>query len=213
MVELWMQTYTGIVFNPVDPREEDVRLADIGHALANICRFNGHCRKFYSVAQHSLFVAELLMDTRLILNVNSASQGKAFCAALLHDAAEAYLGDIIRPLKPVFDGFKVTESHLLRCIHRAFGLIVSTDVESTIKHCDAVALATEARDLMGPPPRSWESLVEPSPTRIRPLPPKIAEDAWLKAWDSGIRVQQEGATEWSNKTYISARASGPSCRQ
>lgn len=79
-------TISGLEVNFLQPTEDSIDIEDIAHALSNICRFGGHCFPFYSVAQHSVIVAALAPE-RLRL------------AALLHDASEAYLGDVIKPLK------------------------------------------------------------------------------------------------------------------
>jgi hypothetical protein len=87
----WIETYTGKHFYPFDPRIEEVDIIDIAHALSNICRYNGHCRYHYSVAQHSIYIARELMKMGAAI--------ETVLAGLLHDAAEAYFGDIPRPIK------------------------------------------------------------------------------------------------------------------
>lgn len=82
----WMETFTGRKFYPFDPKAEDIAMRDIAHALSMICRFNGHTKFHYSVAQHSVLVAQ---------NVSKPMKLRA----LLHDAAEAYIGDMVRPMK------------------------------------------------------------------------------------------------------------------
>lgn len=81
-------TYTGKVFSFIDPQPEDICIEDIAHHLSLICRFNGACRVHYSVAQHSVYVSEI---------VSVKAQ------ALLHDAGEAYYGDITSPFKQVLE--------------------------------------------------------------------------------------------------------------
>ena len=83
---LYVSTYTGKQFFPLDPQQDQVDIEDIAHGLAYQCRFNGQTRYFYSVAQHSLIVAGLVPK-------------RLYLAALLHDAAEAYMGDMVKPLK------------------------------------------------------------------------------------------------------------------
>lgn len=83
----WMQTYTGKAFYPLDPRPDEVCIDDIAHALSQIPRFGGHARRHYSVAQHSWHMSCLFGNPLLAYQ------------ALLHDAQEAYLGDIVQPLK------------------------------------------------------------------------------------------------------------------
>lgn len=115
----WIATYhkpKGFV-NPLALASEDIYIEDIQHALSNICRFNGHCREFYSVAQHSVHVSEWLAR-------NGGSLEEQFLG-LLHDASEAYLGDMVRPIKTVFDDFTWYEVGIIRLILQKFGREVS----------------------------------------------------------------------------------------
>jgi hypothetical protein len=82
----WIQTYSGRQFWPLDPRVEDVHLEDIAHALSNVCRYTGHVREFYSVAEHSV-------------HVSWSCEPEDALWGLLHDASEAYLADMARPVK------------------------------------------------------------------------------------------------------------------
>jgi len=89
----WMQIFTGKKFWPLDPKSEEVDIKDIALSLAFQCRFNGHSNYFYSIAQHSVIVSK-------IVSKDQAS------AALLHDAAETYIGDMVSPLKRFMLEFK-----------------------------------------------------------------------------------------------------------
>lgn len=144
----WIQTWSGHRFFLFDPRPEDVDIFDIAHALANVCRFGGHCKLFYSVAQHSLHVASMV-PPELELE------------ALLHDAAEAYLGDMVRPLKhmPEMAAYRLAEERVNSAIAARFGLSTS-DPHGHIKHADNVLLATERRDLFDSV-LPWSNLPEP----------------------------------------------------
>lgn len=104
-----LQTYTGRIVNPLDLKTEDIDIRDIAHALACINRFNGHARQPISVAQHSVFVSELCPSARL--------------QALLHDASEAYLGDVTRWLKktPEFAAYRLAEQRAQEVIYARFG--------------------------------------------------------------------------------------------
>src|SRR5579885_2784587 len=82
----WIQTYCGVAFYPLDPRPEEILIEDIAHALSMLCRFTGHVKRFYSVAQHCVYVSH-------------RCDPKDALWGLLHDAAEAYLNDISRPVK------------------------------------------------------------------------------------------------------------------
>src|ERR1035437_5935287 len=88
----WCQTFSGISMYPLDPRAEEIELADIAHGLALKTRFNGQCRDFYSVAEHSVRCADYLWTRyhdRTLMRVG-----------LFHDSAESFLPDIPRPIKP-----------------------------------------------------------------------------------------------------------------
>lgn len=164
----WIQTYTGRSFYPLEPREDDLDVRDIAHALSLLCRFNGHCRCFYSVAEHSVRVAEIL-PARLAL------------WGLLHDAAEAYLSDLPRPIKQQMPAFSRAEDRLLEVITRRFGL--GWPMPAQVAEADSRLLVTEARDLMGRPPRSWRLGLAPLDQPIEPWPPEEAERRFLLLYE------------------------------
>lgn len=160
-----MQTFTGKKFWPLDPRPEDVHIEDIAHALSLLCRFNGHCNEFYSVAQHSVLVSQIVSPTNSL-------------PALLHDASEAYLGDIIRPVKlflPV--AVKEIERKLEAVIFQHFAILAYDQKE--ISRADNIILYTEMRDLMGEPPEVWREAEQYSSLvlqqKILPLDPKASK--------------------------------------
>lgn len=175
----WIQTYTGAQFWPLDPRPSEVRTEDIAHALSMQCRFAGHCRVFYSVAEHSVRVSQLLRAW--------GHPPLAQLAGLLHDASEAYLVDVPRPLKPHLPGYSEIERRVMDAICERFGLprwALATDARwGAVRHADAVLLATEARDLMAPQPVPWEGLPDPLPTIIHQadcLYPSDAREAFVQ---------------------------------
>lgn len=142
MTDAWtslgtIETYTGGDFDLFDPDPADVRLADIAAGLAHTCRFGGHSRQFYSVAQHSLFVSREFSTPRLQL------------LGLLHDAAEAYVGDVPRPMKAALDGFEEAEHEILASIWDAFDVAPPTDGEwERVMAADDRLLAYEATHLL-----------------------------------------------------------------
>lgn len=144
----WIQTYTGRQFFPADPQPEDIDIIDISHALSNMCRFTGHTKDFYSVAEHCERASRL------------AKPGFEF-AALIHDASEAYLVDVPAPIKPYLKGYKEIEERLQRVIELRFGLEPGILESPEVKRVDMIMLASEKRDLMGHPPTSWVKLPEP----------------------------------------------------
>lgn len=144
----WIQTFTGKQFFPLDPRPEDVCVEDIARSLAMKCRYGGHTRFFYSVAEHSFWVSQNApIEQRL--------------RALLHDAHEAYspFGDVPRPLKASIPQVAEIEERLDEAIAAHFGLdgLMSPD----IKVIDTRILHDERAVLLGPPPADWGIPGEP----------------------------------------------------
>lgn len=133
-----VETYTGGQFDLLDPDPADVWLPDIAAGLAHTCRFGGQCRQFYSVAHHSLHVSrEVTGDERLQL------------LGLFHDAAEAYVGDVPRPLKAEYDTFERVEAEVLAAIWRAFDIDPPDDDEwERVMAADDRLLAYEATHIL-----------------------------------------------------------------
>ena len=129
----WIQTYSGIKFYPLEPDLDKITIIDIAHALSLLCRYNGHCSKFYSIAQHSVIISKL------------CSEENALCG-LLHDAAEAYISDIPRPVKHRLLGFEEIENNLLSVIFERFN--VSGTITDEIKELDARICLNEGQALM-----------------------------------------------------------------
>lgn len=137
----WMQTYRGRVFYPLDPDVEQIDIVDIAHALSQQCRFAGHCRRFYSVAEHCCHVSDRCgLDNRLW--------------GLLHDASEAYLSDVIRPIKPFLFNYNAIEHQLMEAIAERFGLAWPLPQEVNI--IDNRILMNECEQLMGGPVQPWD---------------------------------------------------------
>lgn len=138
----YFTTISGRRFWPLDPRVEDIDIQDIAHALAHVCRFNGHVREFYSVAQHSVIVSHYVPR-------EFALHG------LLHDAAEAYIGDMSAPLKhdPNMVMYREADRQLTSLIYRRFGirtkgLLASLDpVPLAVKMVDRLLIQDEIRDI------------------------------------------------------------------
>ena len=174
----WIQTYTGKAMFPLDPRVDEISLIDIGHALGNMCRFTGHSKQFYSVAEHSCRVADLVPPEHRL-------------CALLHDASEAYLSDIARPVKtqPQFAGYRVVEDKLQSTIYAKFGL--GPEMPEEVRRADEIMLAIEARDLMWPLRPGWEKwLVQIGDTTTsvaEPWTPKESKSFWLDAVEAELR--------------------------
>lgn len=169
----WIQTWTGRVWPLLAPRPEDVVIGEIAYALAGLPRYTGHARRTerhghpYSVAQHSVLASYLVPPAHALV-------------ALLHDAAEAYVGDDSSPKKHCIPDLARLERISFLAIARRFGLPIEPQLSPDVKHADLVLLATEKRDLMAPEPKSWLPLPEPSGDGISIWPPKQAERAFLR---------------------------------
>src|SRR5690606_8557009 len=135
LYEPYVETRTGKKFTFLEPKADDIDIADIAYALANQCRFNGHCSSFYSVAEHSVAVAMLLPQELQL-------------AGLLHDAAEAYLGDIPSPLKQFLPDYDRLETTVITAINEKFGVIWDAPTEAAVKQADLQQLRTEAHHLI-----------------------------------------------------------------
>ncbi len=165
--EPWIQTYSGRRFTPTNPYVDAIVIQDISHALSMKCRFNGHPRRFYSVAQHSVLVSYI------------CDSADAFWG-LMHDAAEAYLVDFPAPLKHSgkFDEYIAIEDNMQRAICKRFGL---PEVEPiSVKKADKILLATEARDLLSPLHSDWRQPAEPLPFKIEAMSQQQSKDLFMK---------------------------------
>jgi hypothetical protein len=112
----WMITSSGVRFFPRDPRPDEILIEDIAHHLARICRYGGAVEGYYSVAEHCCLMSDHFLKGR------AAWHREAARFALLHDAAEAYIGDLIRPIKPSLPEFAAIEKPIEIMIWRKFGL-------------------------------------------------------------------------------------------
>lgn len=140
----WIQTHTNNRFWPLSPRAVDIDIEDVAHALSNVCRYGGHCSAFYSVAQHSVHVSENVPPEYALWG-------------LLHDASEAYIGDMISPLKhdKVWArSFRSAEDTLMQAVVERFGLSPSS-MPPEVARADKILLLTEIRDLMGSLNQEW----------------------------------------------------------
>lgn len=167
----WMISVKGNRLFPLDLRSEDIDIEEIAHALSNICRFGGHCREFYSVAQHSVIVSDLCSKENELIG-------------LLHDAAEAYCGDMVRPLKQHLSHFSVIERNIWTVIAQRFELPFDLPLE--VEQEDARALLMEKRDILTHHEHKWmfpqcafPDLTLPDQL-ITPINPKAARDLFLQ---------------------------------
>lgn len=171
----WIQTYTKKKFYPLEPEIENICIEDIAHSLAMQCRFVGHTKFFYSVAQHSV-----LLVSRYFSGNTDLSR-----YALLHDAAEAYLSDLPRPLKylPEFGFYRAAETRLQKMIYEHFGL--EPEEPDEVKYADKEILKEEAmsESVMFPLHPDWKDRNEIPIFEIEPWQPDYAEFQFLRVFD------------------------------
>jgi len=183
----WILTYTGREFWPLAPRAEDVDIRDVAHALSNLCRYAGHVRRFYSVAEHCCNLADAIA---LPYPGDYATQ----LGGLLHDAAEAYLVDLPRPVKRALPDYQQADARLTSVILGAIGL-ARYDVQ-VVSIGDRRITVNEAEALMPPHPCWREHCGEPLPVRISAWKPQEAEAQYLRRFRAltdaaGLRVDPE----------------------
>jgi hypothetical protein len=176
----WITTATGCRVDYTLVRPDDIDIEDIATALSRECRYAGHCKHFYSVAQHSVLVSRLVPE-------ELALEG------LLHDAAEAYLKDLPSPLKALLPDYREMEARFDMAIRKRFGLSEKPSLE--VKQAHLVLLATERRDLLPDVIDPWPCIsgIKPMTKRIWPLSPEMAREQFLDRYKWLTREQQEGA--------------------
>jgi len=160
----WMQTYTGRKFWPLDPRVEDFDILDIAHALSLTCRFNGHCIEFYSVAEHSCHIYD------------KAPYPKKK-QALLHDAPEGYISDIVTPLKRYMPEFREIEDKIFRSLARRYE--VSAEIDPIVHILDKSIVRDELINMRNVP-AEWNIPARGIGVKIQLWSPKRAEYEFLK---------------------------------
>jgi hypothetical protein len=165
VMEPYILTATGRKFWYDNPKPEQIEIQDIAWALAHNCRFTGHTRFFYSVAQHC-YLASFLVPERFALD------------ALLHDASEAYLSDISSPAKMLLPDYRNIERRIEEAIALKFG--TTFPMSPTVKNADMRMLHTEYRDLMPKDDKSWGlEDYPPMPMPITPFGPEYAREAFM----------------------------------
>lgn len=163
----WMQTFTGRQFYPMDPRPEDVDGRDIAHALSLICRYGGHVERFYSVAEHCLHLSYAVAPEHALW-------------ALLHDATEAYVGDMVRPLKLHMPDYVAAEDRVMAAIAERYGL-EGTTMPAPVKDADNRILLDERAAVMRPTAHAWsQDDLQPLGVHIEALQPYQAELLYLQ---------------------------------
>lgn len=162
----WMQTYTGRRYYPMDPKSEDIDPWDIAHALSFLCRYGGHVSRFYSVAEHCVLMSRAVPEEDAL-------------SALLHDATEAYVVDVPRPVKRYLDNYKDIENRVWGAISTRFG--VSSVLPASVLAADNRILLSEKAALLPTSEGVWPGLegLAPLDVTIRAWSPERAKIEYL----------------------------------
>jgi uncharacterized protein len=171
-------TNTGTYFDLLCPEESAINIQQVAAALSKICRFTGHTREFYSVAQHSVYVS-------LIVPPEDAMAG------LLHDAAEAFIGDVAKPLKMLLPDYQEIEKRVEAAVFKALG--IELPLPKSVKQADLRMLVSEQRDLMPGHTATgqlWYN-IEPISWTICPMFPKHAELRFLDRYAQLLQAKNE----------------------
>jgi hypothetical protein len=181
-----LTTYTGRVVNPIDMDPAHIAIEDIAHHLSMLCRFNGATRTFYSVAEHSVRVSRLAERTAagptgVVALADAPTVKQIALAGLLHDASEAYLSDVPRPVKstPGFAGYLQVEAELQARIFARFDLPFR-GMPAEVVLADDKMLAIEFRDLIANPPAEFVAAAGLTPVMAYQLRPSQAKEAFLR---------------------------------
>lgn len=166
LTETTLGTFTGLRVDPRALEPHQVNIPDIAHSLSLQCRFGGHSREFYSVAQHSVAVSQQVPAEFALV-------------ALLHDASEAYLCDLPRPIKALFPSYKVLEHKIQAVVCERFGLEYPFPAE--VKIADTVELLTEANCFLEMP--IYDEVLLPRTERLISQAPSYAERAFLARYE------------------------------
>lgn len=169
----WISTFTGKRFNLINPELDQICIEDIAHALSQLCRWTGHTRRFYSIAEHSVHVSRLCKPEYRL-------------AGLLHDAPEAYVNNLNRPLKKTNElrGYRLTELIIWNRIVEKFDLPqnIKSELPFDIKSADNILMNTEARDLLCD--TSWVDTTMCLKSHIIPMTSEQAEAVFLLQFQS-----------------------------
>ena len=184
----WIQTYTGKKFFPLHPRKKDLSIRDQARALSMCCRYAGHVDRFYSVAEHAVRLRWQALDRGYPIEIQKW--------ALIHDNAEAYLGDMTRPVKrqPEMQLYRDAEERLKRMIAKWLGL--PKREPKIVTALDTEILGTEARALKSPIHPDWGKT-----TATGKLPDSWYLDESVLGWspkEAEICYLEEFRELWSN---------------
>lgn len=198
----WILTYTGKKINPFVPDLNEICIEDIAHALSLQCRFGGHCKQFYSVADHCIRVSELVKEwiehsnNAHIIDEDLKKQSikSVQQIALLHDATEAYIMDIPTPVKLQLDQYKRVEKNLEASIYKKFNSSVLPEIKDIIKWADYIMLINEAQNLFAHNIDDWEDVNHARRSDLYPNPASVDYD--------GLYLGKPRTSEETEKDFL-----------
>jgi hypothetical protein len=180
----WIQTYTGKIIYLDNPKVSDINILDISHTLAYICRFNGCTTAFYSVAQHSVLTSTNVPHEHALWG-------------LLHDASEAYLGDLTSPVKKAVGApYLDFEEKFMNVICDFFGL--DHHMPSVVRMVDEKLLLTERKCFILHQIPDWGYDAKPYRGRIIPWSPAMAERYFMERLHELYQPKGENYEQWTN---------------
>jgi len=193
LTNAWMATHTGGRFWPTQPEPMLVEPRDIARSLSMLCRYGGHVERFYSVAEHCVLMSRAVPEEDALW-------------ALLHDATEAYVGDMVRPLKHQLPAFSELEGQVMAAVALRFGLQTEWGVPAggadhgrfmepvmpaSVRDADNRIILDEKRAVLRPQKHRWAADdLEPLGVEIRAWRPSRAEYAYLERLDElGVEIR------------------------
>lgn len=182
----WIATFSGIEFDPINPRPQDISIVDISVGLANTSRFTGQTIYPYSVAQHSVLMLEYAVEQGLVREYSTGMM------VLLHDASEAYIADVARPLKPLLTNYSEIERHLMNTIASRFGFLTTEHWPKWLHDIDVSICLDERQALMPNPtktPWSIERTHKPLGIKIEYWPFDVARQRFIQAFQALNELQ------------------------
>lgn len=175
---------SGSPFYFLSPDASNYTIDDIAHGLSNTCRYAGQCKRFYSVAEHSVLVSQELETEKM--------------EGLFHDAAEAFIGDVTRPLKSMLGQYAYIEDLILKDVFRRLNL--NWPLTENIHIADLSVMAAEIEVLMPEGIRDWLKEVEPARVNIRCLAPEQAKQMFLCRYQELRSVT--GTVDWQGVSSV-----------
>ena len=164
----WMQTLTGKKFYPLNPTLDSIDIIDIAGALSKMCRFGGHCNKFYSISEHCWHLSYKASPPNRL-------------AALMHDASEAYIADIVRPIKPHLQNYRAIEDGLMEKIAEKFDF--DWPLPQEVKHLDLGILSDEREQnmtCMNVESLVWGNILPAIGVKLKFWAPPVAQEMFLE---------------------------------